>query len=394
MDMKEKLENSCPQSFNLENQNNNKKREFDPTHYEESRLKLSNINVLPQPRKTFEGIEELAIDIAEKGLISPVLIARFSKENASRHLKIVNRLWGTNKQTEELKINHEDQNFYILIAGERRLRAIRLLKANLDSGLERIFPQEKIDVRICNNPSPKDFLFRQASENIHRRPPSWEEAKFYTSLFDILREENKKYSVSQFARDVGKDRETIKRAVQFCLLPKFIQNAVENKKLVYGVACELGKLIENGFKQKEVNYLGYKAMIKKWNVNSCKQEVKKVIEESNSKQATLEIFTEKDMQKMENDSNKSSMAKEITKGIFNFAHYLEIFSYLDKKNKIPPSKSPFSDKSVAEYYLKLIEKQEKILPHLRKLTSKEKEKSKKVLFESKEKIETFLTLMK
>lgn len=391
--MKEKLKSSCPDGFRFENQKvNNKKREFDPVHYEESKLELNIINILPQPRKTFEGIEELAIDIAEKGLISPLLVARFNEKNLQKHLKIVNRLWGINKQPQEIKANDSDQNFYILVAGERRLRAINLLKSEISFDLEKVFPKEKIDVRICDNPSPKDFLFRQASENIHRRPPSWEEAKFYVSLFDILRDENKKYSIGHFARDVGKDRETIKRAVQFCLLPKFIQNAVENKKLIYGVACELARLVENGFKQDEVDYIGYKAMIKKWKVDKCKAEVKRRIEELTSKQGTLEIFTEKDMQKMENDSNKSFMAREFTKGIFEFVHYLDIFNHLDKQGKIPPSKSPFSEKSVAEYYLKLIEKQKKILPHLKKLTPAEKQESEQILNDSESTIKAYLAL--
>ena len=101
-------------------------------YYEELQIPLETINILPQPRKTFEKIDELANDILEKGLINPLLLARFNRENCEKYLKAINILWKKEIKkaikTENLNRNPDDNHYYILIAGERRLRAIKHLK--------------------------------------------------------------------------------------------------------------------------------------------------------------------------------------------------------------------------------------------------------------------------
>ena len=382
-------------SYSHQNQENIVKnnQHLKEIHYEETKISLEAINVLPQPRKTFEKTDELANDILEKGLISPLLIARFNKENCEKYLKAINILWKKEIKLENLKINPEDGNYFILIAGERRLRAIKILKK--DNLLNKVFPQEKIDARICDNPSPLEALFRQASENIHQRPPAHEEAEFYASLFHLIREEKEKYPPARFAKDVGKDPETIRKAIQFSLLPRFVQNAVIKGSLVYGVACELGKMIKDlnpevDFKQEEINIMAFKAMVGRWTVDRCRKEVRKKIEETRGNQPSFEIFTEKDRKKLEKLYLQSSTAKEIVKGSWDFISYLRKINFLIKEKRIKIKDSPFTEENVTKASLLLINEQEKLLPHLKKIAEEEKERISKILKESKETIEEII----
>lgn len=367
------------------------------THYIETQISLENINVLPQPRKTFEKIDELANDILEKGLISPLLIARFSKENSKKYLKAINILWKKEIKKEinleNLKINNEDGNYYILIAGERRLRAIKSLQKN--DLFNKVFPQEKIDARICDNPSPLEALFRQASENIHQRPPAHEEAEFYASLFSLICEEKGKYYPTRFAKDVGKDPETIIKAIQFSLLPNFVKNAVINKYLSYGAACQLGRMVKDlnpevNFKKEDINLMAIKAMGGQWKTDRCQKEVRKKIEESRGNQPSFEIFTEKDRKKLEKLSLKSLVAKEIVEGSWDFISYLRKINFLIKENQLKTKGSPFTEENVTKSFSLLINEQEKLLPHLKKITEEEKQRMEKILKESKKTIEEII----
>ncbi len=45
-----------------------------PFRYEQAKLPIGAINVLPQPRKTFEEIDSLADDITSKGIMNPSLV--------------------------------------------------------------------------------------------------------------------------------------------------------------------------------------------------------------------------------------------------------------------------------------------------------------------------------
>jgi len=296
-------------------------------------------------------------------------------------------------KTENLNRNPDDNHYYILIAGERRLRAIKHLKK--ENLINKIFPQEKIDVRVFNNPSPLEALFRQASENIHQRPPAHEEAEFYASLLHIIREEKENYPTTRFAKDVGKDPETIRKAVQFSLLPRFAQKAVIKNNLVYGVACELGKMLKDfnpkvNFKEEEINLMAVKAMVGHWTIKRCRQEVRKKIEEAKSDQGSFKIFTKKDQEKLERLSLKNSATKEIIKGSWDFIIYLRRINFLIKERKLSAKDSLFTEKHFTKAFLLLINEQEKLLPHLGKITEEEKKRIKKVIEESKEKIKEII----
>ncbi len=90
-----------------------------------------DINTLTQPREVFEGVPELAQSIARIGLISDLHVGVLDEEHTIRYLDAVNERWAQNHTLSELQfLEIKGQKVYlILIAGERRLRACKMLLA-------------------------------------------------------------------------------------------------------------------------------------------------------------------------------------------------------------------------------------------------------------------------
>lgn len=223
-------------------------------------LPLSLVNVLAQPRKTFEGVSELANDIAEKGVFNPPTVACLSPEQAIVHLTAVGVLYETSYRLEDL-VPFEAAHgrvYYILLAGERRFRAHRhIWEKGCDVcrdqyGEEspgvcfgRHVQDQKMEVRLCLGINVLRALFLQLSENTHVSVPPHEEADAYAKLFRLLRHHDSTYPLAQFARKVGRGSETIRRALKYVELPQAIRQLVERKdgaRFPYGAAIELARL--------------------------------------------------------------------------------------------------------------------------------------------------------
>jgi len=71
--------------------------------YSASLISLDDINILPQPRQTFEHITVLADDIAQKGLINPPTIACMSPQDTAEFLREINALWRSDFTIENLR---------------------------------------------------------------------------------------------------------------------------------------------------------------------------------------------------------------------------------------------------------------------------------------------------
>lgn len=146
-----------------------------------------------QPRKTFTDskLEELVASIREKGVIQPLVVRR-------------------------------EQDFYQIIAGERRWRAAQ--KAGLR------------EVPVVIQDVSEDWALEMALiENIQREDLNpIEEAEAYRGLiegFDLSQEE--------VAKRVGKDRSTVANALRLLRLPAKVRNYVLEGKLAMGHARAL-----------------------------------------------------------------------------------------------------------------------------------------------------------
>jgi ParB family transcriptional regulator, chromosome partitioning protein len=157
-----------------------------------------------QPRQKFEqnALKELADSIREKGIIQPVIAEEDGKGS------------------------------YLLIAGERRLRAAHLAGLAEVPVLPRKYTEEeKYEIALI--------------ENLHREDLSpIEEAKAFIKIIED-------YSLSQdeLSKKIGKNRSTIANSIRLLNLPEEMQAAVDERALSAGHARCLLSVI-NGDKQK------------------------------------------------------------------------------------------------------------------------------------------------
>lgn len=158
----------------------------------QSSILLSKIKPNPnQPRKNFEdkSLKQLAQSIKEKGLISPITVRKLD-------------------------------NKYIIVAGERRFRAHKLLK------------KKRILAYIIDADSHKDIMYMALIENIQREDLNpIEEAKGYKYLKDNL-----KSSITDIAKTVGKSRPAVSNALRLLKLPNEIQESILKGEINAGQA--------------------------------------------------------------------------------------------------------------------------------------------------------------
>ena len=153
-------------------------------------IEISDIKTNPhQPRKIFDkkSLEELAASIKEKGVITPITV------------KLEN-------------------NGYVLIAGERRLRASKLIK------------KKQIPAYIIELTSDSESMEVALIENIQRENlNSIEESEAYAVL-------QGKFNLSQskIAVAVGKSRTTITNALRLLQLPIEVKKSIIDNRISAG----------------------------------------------------------------------------------------------------------------------------------------------------------------
>jgi ParB family chromosome partitioning protein len=150
--------------------------------FSQSSILISKIKPNPnQPRKSFEdkSLKQLAQSIEEKGLITPITVK-------------------------------QDDNKYVIVAGERRYRAHKLLK------------KKRILAYVIDAESNKDIMYMALIENIQREDLNpIEEAKGYRYLQDNL-----KSSITEIAKTVGKSRPAVSNTLRLLKLPSQIQDSI------------------------------------------------------------------------------------------------------------------------------------------------------------------------
>jgi ParB family chromosome partitioning protein len=154
-----------------------------------------------QPRSYFEeeGLAELTLSIEEHGVIQPLVVTT------------------------------QQDGFYQLIAGERRLRASQR------AGLKKV----PVIIRTVDN---EDSLLELALiENIQRKDLNViEEAEAYNKLIEKF-----SYTQEQAAQRVGKKRSTVTNILRLLQLPAYIKNDLEQGNLTEGHARVLLRIVDN-----------------------------------------------------------------------------------------------------------------------------------------------------
>ena len=161
-----------------------------PEHHGVDKISIRSIKPNPyQPRQKFDetSLEELTASIKEKGILTPITVRKVG-------------------------------NQFILIAGERRLRASK------KSGLK------KIPAYIINVADDAEMVEMALIENIQRENLNpIEEAEAYNYL-------NNRFNLSQkkIAKSVGKKRVTISNSLRLLTLPREIKESIRNGRLSAG----------------------------------------------------------------------------------------------------------------------------------------------------------------
>lgn len=176
------------------------------------KIDLEKIKPNPfQPRTIFEGIETLADSIREKGLLQPVTVIKLTDDE------------------------------YILIAGERRLRACKLIQANDPS-----FSQ--IDAIVHEDDiSDKEKELLAALENLQRSDMTIiDTANMYSNI-------SKYASYSEMSKALGDSKTAISRYIKISSLPDEIKIMLNKKDMRSSNKIELLALLNGNIEaQKEL----------------------------------------------------------------------------------------------------------------------------------------------
>lgn len=333
----------------------------------ETEISVDLINVLSQPRKTFNDVEYLAQSIDENGLMNRILVGKFSKNECENLVKSINDVWKSDHKIENLKSDKEknEDKYYVLIAGERRFRAIKLLE------------MKKVDVKLYSNICVNKFHSIQASENIHESVPSHEEAYYYSALYKESKRENPNLSMARFCREMGRSGEKIRSALRFCELPVFVIDLVEKGTLSYGVASQIGRLKQqvSDVTEDQIQYWAIKAVAKNYNVGEFTKVISRYIEEKTAEKSQLNYFGLIE-QRSESELRKTEIKKIInestSRGLWGFIHYFKTINSFFDNGQIDKGDHPFSSNGIASLFFGVVNLEKELLPKLKHSLSKEK----------------------
>lgn len=194
---------------------------------------IDKIEVNPhQPRNLFdeEKLTQLAESIRERGIIQPILVST----NGS--------------------------NRYKLIAGERRLRAARLIG------------EEEVPVVLMETKSEDESLELALIENLQRQDLNpIEEAIAYSRLIDEFR-----LTQEEVARKVGRKRSTVTNTLRLLKLPSSLQDDVAQEFISEGHARVLLRLKDDPAHMQEIRERILKEDLSvRQTENLCRQAVQK-----------------------------------------------------------------------------------------------------------------------
>lgn len=223
-------------------------------------IEIDKIKTNPfQPRKEFnqKELKELAESIEKYGILQPLIVRKIEKEVPSGQ-----------------KVEYQ------LIAGERRLRASKMI------GLKEV-------PVIIKEVSKENELPISLVENIQRENLNpLEKALAFKRLIEEFQ-----FTQKEIAKIVGKSRESIANTLRLLSLPEEIQKGIQKGEISEGHARAILSLPE----QKQIT--AYKEAVKK------KLPVRKLEEKSKTKK---ESKTPDYLEKLRNEISKTLQVKNLT----------------------------------------------------------------------------------
>lgn len=343
--------------------------------WQTANMDVRKINALTQVRKTVTGIEHLVSNMDELGNLEPMLLVRYTRRQALEYLRLINEEWGTNHEIADLVSSDNSRTFYIIIAGHRRLNAIRQLG------------WKSVEVRCCSNIDPVVALFIQLSENLHMPVPRCEEAIGRIRLYLlVLRQRGGSFTLREYSAYVGVSVDQLRDELKFVHLPEEIRRAAEDGEIPFSIAVEFDRLIKEWEANERVrscfpaldSWIGWlvdvclkKAIAEKLSLEKFQREAKYEIKMELGRQ--LSIF-ELDGVGDKKCNHQSAMIARINDGVLGAIKMLSgILGHFKKEGGLfRAEESPLMDRPFRRLVRELIGLLDKLVPHLSFLLEEEK----------------------
>jgi hypothetical protein len=208
-------------------------------------LPLDVINIASQMRGQFDQkhINELSESIDAVGLQHNPIVYFLTAEQAEEYVTESNMVWGTDLSLDTL--TSVDGGYFVLSAGECRLRAIQLIANKYGITQEGI--AVVCEVKTCD--SIIEIGRDQVAENIHDTPAPERYARSLIWMYRLGQMEGRYKTVEDFIADSPVSRERTRDALKYFELPSCVHEAVEEEKIIrYGHAVALHQYIAPYFK--------------------------------------------------------------------------------------------------------------------------------------------------
>lgn len=217
-------------------------------------LPYDRLNVFTQTRKTFyeEDLEELVRSIESvdqdgrprNELLHPPFVNILDRSAAEKYLVELNACHKTAHALEEAT-PLDDGRYAVVVAGHRRRLAIGriIAKQHADPATSTVACNVAYDLGFA------EALRIQIEENTHLQLPVYEVARAIQATYRYGVERGDFTSVADCVKALPFGEEKVRNALRFCEMSEFVQNAVEDGRIGYGVAVALYPAMQ-GLRQK------------------------------------------------------------------------------------------------------------------------------------------------
>lgn len=344
------------------------------SHFMSALLPLRRINALRQMRQTFdeEALQNLAENLSVQHLMQSLIVARFNVEQTQEHLRVINEAWGTSYKIDALSptLTEDGLFYFVLIAGERRLRAHLLL---WDRGCEacredysedlpkgfcyiRHFHDDRIPVRIRLEATPSIVLTLQLTENTYIAPPPHEVATAIAEYYPLWRLLNPDKRKKDFATEVNKSVDTLNDYFHYSQLPEFVQEQVEKGAIPFGIALEIARLQADKESDDQLELWLRKAIAGMFSVPAFAQLVNEYLKNKHSGQTSLfEIMTDNAKAEMERQNIRLIVDPKFRQALHTSMEYDKRVIDLVRSGRMLLPDSPYSARSVLGLMRKQLE---------------------------------------
>jgi hypothetical protein len=234
-------------------------------------LDMDIINCVSQMRTRFTGIDDLAESIADIGQVHKSTVIAFNKTQAKEYLEMINYMHKTKHHVEDLTPSEYlgKTIYYILMCGERRLRALKYLwETGCDScrgSAKRVLQKgecfrnhfddmsgKTFHFWVSRNTVPPKALLVQFAENSYVAPGAHDLASVYGPWYKIKKLQDPKTTIKSFAHSVGKSPVTVSKYIGYIDLPARLRKYVENGKMKYDTVAEISRYQKAGATDKQL----------------------------------------------------------------------------------------------------------------------------------------------